>query len=657
MNRIINKYLLIAAYIVMLVLCVVFNFTSDQEIDVFSIGINVVMFLIVGIIFVWAIRDSLDKISKISSDLAIAAMKIKSDADDGNGYLWDQYKNNDATALFKQDDLVNTYNDYLKEVRRLEDASSSGYRCSIEDYINQEMINTTAKKNLLNIIPGAMTGMGILGTFVGLSMGLQEFNTGTSAEIESSIAPLMNGIKVAFHTSVYGMVFSLVFNFVYKNILEDAYNNLEYFLDAYTQHVCPDTENERFRQLLDSQQKQSEVVVYPLLNAIQSMNDNLTNMLNLQRVQYKELRKMPEDLGKNIESLITPQFAKMNDTLDAFADRVSQTQMMGMGELIDKFVSQMNNSLMDSFSNLSKIIDETCDIQKQNNSYMQDIMSRVGNMILDIQKIDEMSTQTIRSLSEYIQEVEKLQSIINQNFMSVNLQLDQNNKMEEKQQAYIAELVEYEKKIGEASEKFTLDMAAQIVVLEKLEKEISSSTRENLEIISTKANEYSESLTKTTKEQMQNVLTLTDDFKNRVSKQIDLVTQQAETQNAAIANAAKQEIQTILKLSSSTSGEMDRATQELSTVYKQLNGQVQQSLNSTFDLFDQELSEIAKHLSGTIAEVDSTTGRVPKVVASAYEDMGKSFAEMQKEMQLMINMMETMQHNMTAAMEKTNEEK
>ena len=31
-----------------------------------------------------------------------------------------------------------------------------------------------------------------------------------------------NGIKVAFHTSIYGLVFSLVFNFVYKKKLDEA---------------------------------------------------------------------------------------------------------------------------------------------------------------------------------------------------------------------------------------------------------------------------------------------------------------------------------------------------------------------------------------------------------------------------------------------------
>ena len=472
------------------------------------------------------------------------------------------------------------------------------------------MIDAYAEKNLLNLIPGAMTGLGILGTFVGLSLGLQSFNTGTSSEIEESIAPLMNGIKIAFHTSIYGLVFSLFFNLVYKNLLEQAYKNLDDFLEAYTRYVCPDVRNDSFNILIDSQQRQSDVIINPLLTAVQTMNDNLNAVLGLQKEQFEEFKMLPQRMGeiisKSVEEIVTPQLSKTNENLESFTNTVGEIQLNGMGDLVDKFMYQMNESLDGSFSDLSKIIEETCDLQKQNNDYMQGILSSIGTMTEDTKKINELSATTITSLSDYIQEVENLQSAINQSFMSVNIQLEKNHKMEEIQQGYIATLVDYEKKIGDASEKFSRDMALQVEVLGKLEQEISESTRKNLELLSTKATEYSQS----------------------------------------IADIAKQQIQSILTLASSTTSDMDRAAQELGRVSGQLNGQLQQSLQTTFDIFDQELSDITKHLSGTIAEVDSTTERVPKVVAAAYDDMGKSFEEMQKQMQSMIHMLDIMQRNM-----------
>ena len=98
-------------------------------------------------------------------------------------------------------------------MQRLEIISTDGFKCKIDDYINRDTVDQIMNKNLLNLIPGVMTGLGILGTFIGLSFGLQNFNTGSSGEIAESIAPLMSGIKVAFHTSVFGMILSLFFNY------------------------------------------------------------------------------------------------------------------------------------------------------------------------------------------------------------------------------------------------------------------------------------------------------------------------------------------------------------------------------------------------------------------------------------------------------------
>ena len=100
----------------------------------------------------------------------------------------------------------------------------------------------------LSLVPGAMTGLGILGTFIGLSIGLQAFNTGSAEEITNSIGPLMDGIKVAFHTSIYGMIFSLTFNLIFKTVLEQAYHKLDEFVDEFKRNV---------RALMDSLKNQS----------------------------------------------------------------------------------------------------------------------------------------------------------------------------------------------------------------------------------------------------------------------------------------------------------------------------------------------------------------------------------------------------------------
>ncbi|WP_223824199.1 MotA/TolQ/ExbB proton channel family protein [Candidatus Enterovibrio escicola] len=57
-------------------------------------------------------------------------------------------------------------------------------------------------------VPILLTTMGIFGTFLGIVLGLLEFN---QLDIEASIPPLLNGLKTAFITSLAGIFSSLIF--------------------------------------------------------------------------------------------------------------------------------------------------------------------------------------------------------------------------------------------------------------------------------------------------------------------------------------------------------------------------------------------------------------------------------------------------------------
>ncbi|EEX9016215.1 MotA/TolQ/ExbB proton channel family protein, partial [Escherichia coli] len=57
--------------------------------------------------------------------------------------------------------------------------------------------------------PTLMGALGILGTFIGIIIGLLNFNT---ESIDTSIPVLLGGLKTAFITSIVGMFFAILFN-------------------------------------------------------------------------------------------------------------------------------------------------------------------------------------------------------------------------------------------------------------------------------------------------------------------------------------------------------------------------------------------------------------------------------------------------------------
>ncbi len=376
------EILILLTYIAMGAVCIYLQFFSaGQSGSLSNLIVNVVMLVISGIILAACTIGGLIPASSMTADLIDVAERIEDDAKTSREYLWDKYLK-DKDDLFEDKRLLKNYKDFKHELMRISGNGNPFYKCDIEDYIDVDLIDRVIHAERLSQVPGVMTGLGILGTFVGLSLGLQSFNTGTTAQITSSIEPLMNGIKVAFHTSIYGMVFSLVFNYVYKRRLDDAEAALNMFLRNFRKYVLPDTEKEGVNKLLDLQKEQTKAII--------ALSEALT--VNL-----------PEGLKTYLE----PRLDHLDDTISSFSRVATRNQVEQLERVVDKFLAEMNNTLGSSFSNLSKVVNQSLYLQEANAAQLKEIFNKNAEATDGMEKtVDEM-TQVADKLKEVSESVEK----------------------------------------------------------------------------------------------------------------------------------------------------------------------------------------------------------------------------------------------------------
>ena len=104
-------------------------------------------------------------------------------------------------------DLQEAFNKVPLAGKRFKDETARGAPCDLEEYINEDFLDRIGMNSFNSGVPGTLTGMGILGTFLGLSMGLGAFSGDDIFTISDNVGSLLSGMKVAFHTSVYGIFF------------------------------------------------------------------------------------------------------------------------------------------------------------------------------------------------------------------------------------------------------------------------------------------------------------------------------------------------------------------------------------------------------------------------------------------------------------------
>lgn len=534
-----KSWIMIGTYLLMFIVCIWFGVGNT---DKSALVINIGLFVIVLFIFAFA-YTRFTIVQKLSSGLKFAEFSIKSDAEETSGYLWSVYKEMDSDEIFLEKNLQKAYKEYLVEMKRMEMLTAGKFKCEIDNYLNKELIDAIACKNILNLIPGAMTGLGILGTFIGLSVGLQQFNTGTAAEIADSIAPLMGGIKVAFHTSIYGMVFSLVFNVVYKLVMEEAYTAMNDFLDAYDWYVTGN-----------------------------AGNDNASSMqLTLQNLPYE----ISQAVSKTMTQMLNPSFQKITELVEQFSRKATENQIRGVANIVNHFLKEMNNSLGGSFSELQRVINETCEIQHHDNELMKNILQNLSTIELDIKDMHAMSQRTILDFSGYVSRIDDLQSNMNDNYKLFQEHAKEYVAAQNKLQEYITSLVEYEKNTSESSEKLISAVVAQLEELARVERTFEQTTNTHLETLGEKAEQYTEQLAKSAKEQMEQIYNLSN------TTSVDL---------------------------SQASDRIETATEKVFQVVAETIDSMEKNLQELHKIFDETTNVIREYRDVSLFEVEKTEG-------------------------------------------------
>jgi methyl-accepting chemotaxis protein len=80
------------------------------------------------------------------------------------------------------------------------------------------LANGLVGSRFLLSVPSILTGLGVLGTFVGLQIGIGslELDSSQIEQLDKSIAPIIKGSSTAFATSVWGVACSLIFTVIEK---------------------------------------------------------------------------------------------------------------------------------------------------------------------------------------------------------------------------------------------------------------------------------------------------------------------------------------------------------------------------------------------------------------------------------------------------------
>lgn len=193
--------------------------------------------------------------------------------------------------------------------------------------------------HFLEYAPTLMTALGILGTFVGVVIGLLHFDT---TNIENSIPVLLGGLKTAFITSIVGMFGALIFNILDTLLPPAKHSGIA--LDQ-PETVTPD----HIHQVLQSQHQLLERIAFGF-----DGNDEVSLV-----GQLKLLRTDMGDISKGQIKRQEEFSEKLWSELTHFGDLMAKGATEQIIEALRQVIVDFNNNLTEQFGENFKALDSS----------------------------------------------------------------------------------------------------------------------------------------------------------------------------------------------------------------------------------------------------------------------------------------------------------
>ena len=273
-------------------------------------------------------------------------------------FVWQAYK---VRLLYKllekatnSDDTLNA----LKETKIASIAESYAETICI-DITERKQTNTPALEifsefstcsahkinlRLLDTAAGTLVGLGLLGSFLGLTLGIKDFDSSSTQNIQKSIQLLLSGMGTAFITSLVGMLLSMIYSFCDKywrnrlskhlHVLTKKLDSL-YYIDDRT---LDDLNEQALAKSIASTMK--EVVEHEMRSVVNALNEKLTYNNESGEATtianaIREILKENQEQSKALKSFSTDLAIELNNGFDEVLSRQMQQKILPLMENVD----------------------------------------------------------------------------------------------------------------------------------------------------------------------------------------------------------------------------------------------------------------------------------------------------------------------------------
>ena len=198
--------------------------------------------------------------------------------------------------------------------------------------------------------PSLLTTLGLFGTFCGIAVGLGEFDV---SNIDQSVIKLLGGMKLAFWTSILGMLGAFIIHI------------LQYICGCFVETEDLETE-----------------ILYDIYDTLQKQNPNADNSLAEEIRQFKDVSaQMNQNIIQGFESLQSA-FANFANKM---AENNSRALVVALEGVVRDFNARINEQFGDNFRKLNQAVGKLLEWQENYRVHLENLTRQIETSVVGIE--------------------------------------------------------------------------------------------------------------------------------------------------------------------------------------------------------------------------------------------------------------------------------
>lgn len=315
-------------------------------------------------------------------------------------------RRSELERLFREHPLGHAWQEYAETLHDQHEIQAGEQRllCSRATaaaghfFTAQTVVETPLGTEFYKHLPGILTGIGIVGTFFGLMLGLQHFDPSTPEQVSSSVDQLLKDVLFAFLGSFFSIFASIGVTLTEKWRLGRCYKHLETLTENIDGLFDSGVGEEYLAELVKSSNESSIQTRQLKDSLVTDLREMLQNLVDTQvreslkladslSASYRDSGQvLAEQIGGAIESSLKAPLEQIAGAVQSASGEQSGQVQNLLTDVLTAFMSKLESTFGQQFNGLHQMLGQSV-------TAMQSMQQGFNTLVEDMRLAGESSSQ------------------------------------------------------------------------------------------------------------------------------------------------------------------------------------------------------------------------------------------------------------------------